>query len=165
MNLLKETRNVLKKNKKTWEDVEWIGCREFSIAKDSFTKLADVEYDSGYGSPEVATDLLIVGKDFYMDRREYDGSEWWEFNVIPEKKDEKTVFGLTSESLSGYTYSATLARYTFDYDAEREYCCEECANMGCPFNNKYVPEKDAMPDYDVLRSTNKCRGYAELKHE
>ncbi|MBE6081491.1 MAG: hypothetical protein E7205_02245 [Tissierellaceae bacterium] len=46
---------------------------------DKFIELADVIYDDGYGSVEVATDLIIVGKDFFMIREEYDGSEWWEY--------------------------------------------------------------------------------------
>lgn len=37
---------------------------------------------NGYGSAAIATDLIIYFKDHtYIVRGEYDGSEWWEYNV------------------------------------------------------------------------------------
>lgn len=81
-NLLKETKEVLKERGKTLEDIEWIGSKDGYIALETFTKLADVQYDSGYGAAEVAQDLTIVGKDFYMTRGEYDGSEWWDYHSM-----------------------------------------------------------------------------------
>ena len=33
-------------------------------------------------------DLLIVGKDFWLERVEYDGSEWWEFKTMPREPEE-----------------------------------------------------------------------------
>lgn len=89
MNLLKETKEVLKKNGKTIDDVIWIGTDKHFIDKETFIRLADTEYDAGYGSPEVATNLVIVGKDWWLEREEYDGSEWWEFNTLPIKPKEK----------------------------------------------------------------------------
>lgn len=48
------------------------------MAWKEFAELADDEYDSSYGSPEVATDLIIRFSDGkHMWREEYDGSEWW----------------------------------------------------------------------------------------
>ena len=36
----------------------------------------------GYGASAIATDLIIYFKDHtYIIRGEYDGSEWWEYNV------------------------------------------------------------------------------------
>lgn len=81
-NLLKETTSVLTEHGKTLGDIEWIGSDDGYITLETFTKLADVEYDAGYGAAEVAQDLVIVGKDFYMVRGEYDGSEWWEYNSM-----------------------------------------------------------------------------------
>jgi len=52
-------------------------------------KLADVCYNNSFGGQEIAEDLLIVGEDWWMERCEYDGSEWWEFKTMPVKpKDE-----------------------------------------------------------------------------
>lgn len=95
MNLKNETLEVLADNNKTWEDVEWVGCKKFQISKDRFLELADVEYDDGYGHPDVAIDLLVVGKDFWLERHEYDGSEWWEYKEMFSKpnitKEIKTL--------------------------------------------------------------------------
>ncbi|MGB5758858.1 MAG: hypothetical protein WBM50_18240, partial [Acidimicrobiales bacterium] len=70
-----------------------------------FAQLADVEYDSGYGSAQVATDLVIVFFDGTKLRRgEYDGSEWWEF-IAPFTEPAES---LPIDRLVG-AYDATLA--------------------------------------------------------
>lgn len=85
-NLKKETLEDLKDGGYKPEDIEWVGCNDFTIPTDLFWKLADYEYDSGFGSQEVATDLIIVLKDgSYLERHEYDGSEWWELKRSPKK--------------------------------------------------------------------------------
>ena len=85
MNLKEETLWSLSRHNKTPEDIKWIGCYLFKIPQDEFWKLADKEYDNGYGHAEVAEDLFIVGDNWWLTRREYDGSEWWEYNVLPEE--------------------------------------------------------------------------------
>lgn len=84
-NLWLETISELKDHGKTFDDVLWCGCPLFKIPKEDFKKLADVEYDAGYGAQDVATDLIIVGDGWYMTRGEYDGSEWWEWCEPPEE--------------------------------------------------------------------------------
>ena len=88
MNLKTETLEVLKHHKKSVDSVVWVGCEEFCIPTEDFWKLADREYDDGYGSAEVAPDLLVVGEDWWLERHEYDGSEWWEFKELPKKPFE-----------------------------------------------------------------------------
>lgn len=39
-----------------------------------------------HGAQHVATDLVLVGDDWWIERCEYDGSEWWEFKTIPTEK-------------------------------------------------------------------------------
>ena len=75
-------------NGKKIDDIEWIGSKLYEIPKDLFLKLADTKYDDGYGSPQVAQDLFIVGKDFWLARCEYDGYEWWEYLSFPNKPDK-----------------------------------------------------------------------------
>jgi hypothetical protein len=29
--------------------------------------------------------IIVVGKDWWLERHEYDGSEWWEFKTMPDK--------------------------------------------------------------------------------
>jgi len=89
MNLLKETLEILAKNNKTPKDVLWIGSKDGYSTWENFERLADTIYSSGYGSIEVAEDLVIVGKDWWLERGEYDGSEWWEFKRKP--KQPKTL--------------------------------------------------------------------------
>ena len=82
-NLLNETKNVLKEHNKTLKDVVAIQGNNFGITIDKFIALADTNYDAGYGSPKVAEDLVVIGKDWWLERHEYDGSEWWEYKEIP----------------------------------------------------------------------------------
>ncbi len=84
-NLLIETLEILEENGLTEKDVEWVGNREFYFSFNHFKKIADVQYDAGYGSAKVASDLIIVGKDWWLEREEYDGSEGWRFNKKIEK--------------------------------------------------------------------------------
>lgn len=88
-NLLRETVDVLEKYGKTVEDIEWIGSGDGYIALEVFVKLANVHYDAGYGTVEIAEDLLIVGEDWWLERGEYDGSEWWEFKTVPTKPNNQ----------------------------------------------------------------------------
>ena len=54
---------------------------------DNFIKKLDVEYDDGYGSQELfGTVWLKDGT--WMDRGEYDGSEWWNHQVCPDVPKE-----------------------------------------------------------------------------
>lgn len=87
MNLYEETIKELAENGKTFDDVVAICGNEFQITKDDFVKYSNTEYDSGYGAPEVAEDLLVVGNDFWLERHDYDGSEWWEFKAMPKHKE------------------------------------------------------------------------------
>jgi hypothetical protein len=90
-NLLKETLNVMKRNKKFPEDVLWCGSEMGYFDWDKFKLLANKDYDSGYGSCEVATDLIIVGNNWWLERHEYDGSEWWEFKTVPIKPSNEFI--------------------------------------------------------------------------
>ena len=82
-NLREETIAVLKEHGKKWSDVVGVCGNDFQITKEQFLKLADKRYDSGYGGNEVALDLKVVGKDFWLERNEYDGAEWWEYKELP----------------------------------------------------------------------------------
>ncbi len=102
-NLLKETIEVLQSNKKDVSDVIWCGSKEFGrFDWIIFALLSNKDYDSGFGSQLVAKDLLIVGKDFWLERHEYDGSEWWEFKSLPAMpKFESIPNKIISDKYSG----------------------------------------------------------------
>ena len=97
-NLLKETIECLNENGKSTSDVLWVG-RNYHIYKTkedvcykstwgNFTLKANFTYDAGFGGNEIPMDLIVVGKDFWLERHEYDGSEWWEFKTMPVKPEE-----------------------------------------------------------------------------
>ena len=86
INLRDETEQFLKQNGKTKFDVRYIvlGNGENAVGIDtySFWYYADHEYDNSYGGVEVS-DIRLVGDDWWLERGEYDGSEWWEFKIKP----------------------------------------------------------------------------------
>lgn len=101
MNLLEETIDALGYQGKDPSEVLWVGIKNFSTKQkaspewrkdikenswkwDEFYKIADFEYDEGFGIQEVKDGLVIVGKDWWLERHEYDGSEWWEFKTLPK---------------------------------------------------------------------------------
>ena len=84
MNLKEETLEVLHNNGKHKEDVKYVCGEDFQISLGQFWELSDTEYNSFYGAPEIATDLTLIGDDFWMTRGEYDGSEWWDFHTMPD---------------------------------------------------------------------------------
>ena len=89
MNLLKETKTELKMHGKSLKDIKWVGCDEFTIPLENFVACADKEYDGGFGAQEVATDIVVVGDNWWLERHEYDGSEWWEYKELPQKPSEE----------------------------------------------------------------------------
>ena len=83
MNLKEETLKVLHHNGKRRSDVKYVRGDDFRISREQFWKLADTEYDP-YGAPEIATDLTLIGEDFWMERSEYEGSGLWYFHTLPD---------------------------------------------------------------------------------
>jgi hypothetical protein len=88
INFLDETKDFLEKRNKTLDDIIYVQTDEFRI-KDiqKFLKSMDFDYDDGFGCQEIPSDLKIIGKDFWLERYEYDGSEWWDFKTTPVPND------------------------------------------------------------------------------
>ena len=83
-NLLQETIEAM--DNYGPEDIVYIGVgRNYACTWDEFKELADFDYDSGWGSAKINTGLVIRFDDgTWLSRGEYDGSEWWEWNYVPE---------------------------------------------------------------------------------
>jgi hypothetical protein len=90
VNLLEETLEVLREHGKSEKDVEWVGSEEWGwFTWEDFKEIAkDVWYDNGYGIEEVAIDLVVVGKNWWLERKSYDGAEGWAFKTKPKKPKE-----------------------------------------------------------------------------
>ncbi len=105
-NLVEETLECLSENGKTPADVLWVGIDgEFECTWEEFaTKWSHFIYNNGYGRIEIDPCLVVVGEDWWLERAEYDGSEWWEFKTPPTKptvhkvpKRLKTLWGLDKD--------------------------------------------------------------------
>lgn len=82
-NLLEETREAVTSSGHAVDQITFIGSHDgvYGMSWTEFEHLADVEYHSGYGAAEVATDLIIVFADGKrMWRSEYDGAEGWDYD-------------------------------------------------------------------------------------
>ena len=122
-NLLEETLGVMDEFGLTYEDVTYVGSEnnQYQMTWDEFESLADMDYDSGYGAPEVATDLEIRFQDgAYFVRAEYDGSEWWDA-VIPRVNPESSTKPITRLIVSPKEIGwMTIAELAASDEAEAE---------------------------------------------
>lgn len=105
-NLYDETVKFLLEHGKLMSDVVFVSGNGHEIPLDNFietTKAYDYDYDIRFGNEEVPIDLLVVGKDWWIERHGHDGSEWWEYKTIPKKpKTIKTI--LAFHGVRGYLY-------------------------------------------------------------
>jgi hypothetical protein len=116
-NLLAETLAVFAQHGRTPDEIAFIGSRHtgHSCTWEEYQALADVKYDSGYGSVEVAEDLEIVFNDgATMERGEYDGSEWWSYRApfVPPTETHQITGLVRSE----YGWESTLAGIAKDME-------------------------------------------------
>ena len=57
-------------------------------AWEEFLEQLDFEYDAGYGGQELFGTVWFASSNEWMTRGEYDGSEWWQVNCIPQIPDK-----------------------------------------------------------------------------
>lgn len=97
MNLLQETIEILKQNGKSENDVLFVMDND-TLLKNTWEwfkeNAKDIEYDEGYGHEEINCCIKVVGKDFWLERNSYDGSEWWNFKSMPEEPENVGDFNL-----------------------------------------------------------------------
>ncbi|NUM35664.1 MAG: hypothetical protein HUU50_14045 [Candidatus Brocadiae bacterium] len=91
-NLLLETLEKMEQHSKTKNDVLWVGSHDgkYCITWDEFSLLSDKEYDRDSPRQIVAKDLVIAGNGWWLERKEYQGTEWWVFLELPQKREGKT---------------------------------------------------------------------------
>lgn len=99
-NLWEETLRELATYGKRFKDVKYIQGSDFGITKENFEQVAKKsDYYSGFGGAEVAEDLVIVGDSWWLERHEYDGSEWWEYKEKPKQINEVREVGYLAGGL------------------------------------------------------------------
>ena len=55
---------------------------------EEFLAKLDFKYDSGYGGQELFGTVWLTEENTWLERGEYDGSEWWEYKKCPSILDE-----------------------------------------------------------------------------
>jgi len=87
VNFKEETLDILKEHGKTFDDILFIQGNDFCVSntKEEILQLMDFRYNNGFSGRKIVEDLIMVGKDFWLERHECDGSEWWEFKQLPVK--------------------------------------------------------------------------------
>lgn len=89
MNFLEETKQILSNHNHTLDDIVFVcDCSTHTRTTiNDFISKANFNYNDGYGLQEINMDLILVGKDFWLERHEYDDSEWWEYKQLPRIED------------------------------------------------------------------------------
>ena len=89
IDLIQETKDYMTALGYKKEDIAWIGCKNFTVPIKNFWDCPPQMYDAGYGTQHVAADLIIMFQDnTWLERKEYDGSEWWEHRQAPQEPME-----------------------------------------------------------------------------
>lgn len=64
----------------------------FTTIDDFLEKAKDIWYYAGYGLDVIDDEIYIVGENWWLERAEYDGSEWWEYKELPiRNKHQKEI--------------------------------------------------------------------------
>ena len=96
INAKKELLEVLEQIEKTIEDIEaYCILYTYKIGKskeikgenpDALLNFLNFEYDNGYGLRYLYGKILFKDNS-WLERGEYDGSEWWEYKISPKKEN------------------------------------------------------------------------------
>ena len=88
------------------DDVRFVGSRDerLGIPWSQAEKVLDIDYDDGYGSQEIAADLVVAFTDGgFLRREEYDGSEWWEYEPPFRVPETQKPFGRVKRTYPAYS--------------------------------------------------------------
>jgi hypothetical protein len=99
LNLIHGAMEQMDEYDKTWTDVAWVGSRDgkWATTWQKFTEM-DAAYEYIGGAPK---DMVIVffpvGEgNSWLELREYDGSVWWQYMILPVlRSDHKELMDLS----------------------------------------------------------------------
>lgn len=99
-NLYEEIVSELKEHNKNIEDIKFVCLNapelsikgfvfhKYQLETNEFLTIAkEIYYESGFGLCYINLTLKIAGDNWWLERHEYDGSEWWEFKTMPKIED------------------------------------------------------------------------------
>lgn len=95
INVIKELKERLDAFDLYEENILWVGSKDgkYALTWGQFCERFDKEeYDNGFGRVEIASDLVVVGTNWWFERIEYDGAEGWSFKKKPEIKKDPSPF-------------------------------------------------------------------------
>lgn len=85
-NARQELLTILDNIDKTPSDISWmlVYTADYSDISEAFTSIdqLDFTYDSGYGTQKLFG-VVFFNDNTWLDRGEYDGSEWWDYITTP----------------------------------------------------------------------------------
>lgn len=80
---LKETTDILADYGKKLSDIKFFTNGLYNVSVADFIREAEnFEYDSGFGTNYINDQLVGVGADFLLIRKEYDGAEHWDYTKL-----------------------------------------------------------------------------------
>lgn len=124
INLLKETIQAIEKSGHSIEDIHHVIVKnkedsffnktETPIATtwDAFVEMAkNLNYYNGYGNEAIWAYSRVVFKDrSFLERAEYDGSEWWRFVEIPDLNVPIVEYNKSIMSVNSYESDEEINR-------------------------------------------------------
>lgn len=101
LNILDRTGSVIKcahircERNDYWHEENYVQSDPISLKEGhtpeeykEFLDKLNFEYDAGYGGQELFGTVWLMEDHIWLDRGEYDGSEWWAYNKCPQVPDE-----------------------------------------------------------------------------
>lgn len=101
LNILDRTGSVIKcayircERNDYWHEEDYVQSDPISLKEGhtpeeykEFLDKLNFEYDAGYGGQELFGTVWLMEDHIWLDRGEYDGSEWWAYNKCPQVPDE-----------------------------------------------------------------------------
>ena len=134
INLLEETLAALRSEGKTPEDVLFVSGRNwlsdesgiFSVPWEAFERqAAKTCYDNGYGCAEIDECLVVAGDGWWLERAEYDGSEWWEYKSAPKPGPCGPILALSSSAAGVYDDDDKAGERAMELAAQAEQALAE----------------------------------------
>lgn len=91
-NFYHETIEFLSLHGKSPKDIKWMGFKfRYTFGWETFKRLANKEYNNGFGDYVYNDLLVIVGDGWWLSMENYDGLCNWRYNECPPEPDKKEL--------------------------------------------------------------------------